>query len=115
MVAERLLELPEVLNRVRSLPLRGLPLRVGDVSVPGEPGPVGLDVRTLQRVREGLRRCTGVRIPMPGSACALGDELDAHPVLTRIDSRGVRTGCACWRLYPKEVRRRGSPTGRYPA
>ena len=61
-----------------TLPLGGLPLLLRDVSVPGEPGPIGLDVGALERVREGLRRRVGVRIAVPGATGALGDEFDAH-------------------------------------
>jgi hypothetical protein len=58
-IAERLLELAEVLDGVRALPLRVLPLLDGHVLVAGQAGPVGLDELPIQRVREGLLR--GVR------------------------------------------------------
>ena len=64
MVAEGCLELPQVLHRVRSLPLGGLPLLGRDVPIAREPGPIRLLVRALERIGEGLGGRVGVRIPV---------------------------------------------------
>ena len=66
-IAERLLELLEVLHRVGALPLRGLPLLLRDVAVAGEPGPVGLDELALERVFEGLVGRVRVRVAVAGT------------------------------------------------
>src|SRR5207248_10619673 len=54
MVAERLLELRQVLDRVLALPERAFPFLPRDPPVAGQPGPVGLRVGALERVPEGL-------------------------------------------------------------
>src|SRR6266511_2406027 len=53
-VAERGLELAQVLDRMGALPLGRLPLGGVDAGVAGQAPPVGLDPRMLERVRERL-------------------------------------------------------------
>ena len=53
-VAERLLQLAQVLDRVLPLPERALPVRPGRRAVAGDARPVRLAKLTLQRVDEGL-------------------------------------------------------------
>ena len=65
--AQRLLELGEILHRVGSLPLRGLPLLLCDVGVPGQPGPVRLDVGPLQGIFERLIARVRVRLAVTGA------------------------------------------------
>src|SRR5690606_39138571 len=54
LVAERVLELLEVLDGVLALPERAFPLLRGHVAVAGNPPPVRLHVRPLEGVRKGL-------------------------------------------------------------
>jgi hypothetical protein len=77
-VAERAFQLDEVLDRVRPLPLGGLPLLLRHVTEPGETRPVGLDVLALQRVLEGLIGGVGVTGLVLGAFCGVIASF-AHP------------------------------------
>src|SRR5439155_10480889 len=66
-VPERLLELPQVVDRVSPLPLSALPLLAGDVATPREAGPVGFDELSPERVLDGLWGGVGVGPSMPGA------------------------------------------------
>jgi hypothetical protein len=94
-LSERLLELDEVLHRVRALPLRRLPLLLRDVAVAGKAGPVRLDVLALQRVVEGL----------VGRVCPAGVMVRA--LFGRTDLLLVTHAVHLREMY----RVRGSPTG----
>jgi hypothetical protein len=78
-LAERRLELLQVLDGVGPLPLSRLPLLRGDVPVARQAPMVGLDERALERVPERLRGSVGVGLPVAGSDVGrLWMELDAH-------------------------------------
>ena len=64
-VAERCLELLEVLDGMGALPLRALPLLGGDVLEAGQARPVGLGPLALERIRERLLGRVGVRLAVP--------------------------------------------------
>ncbi len=79
-IAERPLQLRQVLHGVGALPLGALPLLGGDLGVRGKARPVGLDERALQRV--GERLLGGMRparlVPGPFHL-AVDGALVAHP------------------------------------
>ena len=80
-VAERRLELLEVLDGVGALPLGGLPLVLGDVLVARQTRPVRLDVVALEGIREGLVTRVRVRIAVARTDVGrLRMEFHAHGV-----------------------------------
>jgi hypothetical protein len=116
-VAERRLELLQVLHRVSALPLGGLPLLGRDVPIARESGPIRLLVGALEGVGEGLGGRLGVRVPVAG-APRLGDELHRHLgsslIGRRFEKRDSAQSVRICRAYPKEVRSTPLITGRYP-